>query len=428
MVNIEYQLYEQLTKIVNYAKEATGSAIASLFILDNKTKELVARDFSTDLPTKKKEIKLPIYGKGIAPYVARTRNLVNTPDVSQWPRCKGKPIHYTSADKETGIQTIQMVAIPLITAEGNTLGVMEVMNNPLGYSDLDVAILQSLAENATRFITNVREKKEVGVLDSLVEKIIETSKEMSDAAKYLQSICQKPQEQRGFLYSLIHLPCGKLGGDWYYSFKYGKESHHIVGDVEGHELKSTLQAVGCINTARNISETWKIAEKADIKELFAQLNHLPESKGTAFYVGFSDNGKFRYFSAGHNSPYIFDSYGNKKEIESSRVFPFGALNSDEEFRKALKKEKISEGVLKKGDIFFGYTDGLPDLRSKHSNPDNFHQLGSQKLEQILSEKIKKGCSNPNELLSALKKEAVSFAGANLQKNDDWVALCALRLE
>ncbi|MDR2701653.1 MAG: HD domain-containing protein [Spirochaetaceae bacterium] len=97
---------------------------------------------------------LPINEKTIAGYCALTKKLVNVPDV--YNISPDAPYSFsTSYDILSGYKTISNLAIPLLTAEGRLLGVIQIINsqnkdgNVIPFSQDDELLITHFANNAS---------------------------------------------------------------------------------------------------------------------------------------------------------------------------------------------------------------------------------------------------------------------------------------
>ncbi|GHV60170.1 phosphohydrolase [Spirochaetia bacterium] len=97
---------------------------------------------------------VPVNEKTISGYCALTKTLVNIPDAYTIP--KDAPYSFgISYDKISGYKTTSVLAIPLVTADGNLLGVIQVINskdkdgNTIPFSAEDEFLITHFAANAT---------------------------------------------------------------------------------------------------------------------------------------------------------------------------------------------------------------------------------------------------------------------------------------
>ncbi len=142
-----------LNLIIEKARVLLNAEASSLFLLDQKTGELIlhiAQDVhATQLPP----VRIPA-GQGIIGHVVQTGETVVVNDVAKDPR------HYGFVDDVSGIKTKNVIAVPLksprvvlgqdrgITAS-HIIGGLETINKLDGYfSDQDTQLMQTLAQQA----------------------------------------------------------------------------------------------------------------------------------------------------------------------------------------------------------------------------------------------------------------------------------------
>ncbi|GHT71357.1 phosphohydrolase [Spirochaetia bacterium] len=97
---------------------------------------------------------VPVNEKTISGYCAFTKTLVNLPDAYSIPQ--DAPYSFgVSYDKISGYKTTSVLAIPLLTSDGNVLGVIQVLNskdtdgNTIPFSAEDEFLITHFAANAT---------------------------------------------------------------------------------------------------------------------------------------------------------------------------------------------------------------------------------------------------------------------------------------
>jgi len=115
-----------LRQIMSEARKLTQAERCSLFLVDNKQKELVAKVFDGNmLPDgsveQQPEVRLPL-GKGIAGHVATTGRLVNIKDAYH------HPLFYKGFDEETGFKTRNILCFPISNSDSGVIGVAELCN------------------------------------------------------------------------------------------------------------------------------------------------------------------------------------------------------------------------------------------------------------------------------------------------------------
>ncbi|OQX83447.1 hypothetical protein B6D60_10510, partial [candidate division KSB1 bacterium 4484_87] len=109
-----------IKSVIELARDMLQSQAASLFLIDESSKELIF-DFSTDLDSyRTREIRIPL-GKGIAGYVAMTGKSVNIENVNQDSRW------YAEVDQKSGFKTRSLLCVPL-KFQDKIIGTVQVLN------------------------------------------------------------------------------------------------------------------------------------------------------------------------------------------------------------------------------------------------------------------------------------------------------------
>lgn len=132
-----------LESIVAATARVLRAERASLLLLDEGTGELVFR-VSRDAA----EQRVPA-GQGIAGWVVRHGEPVTVDDP------KADERFYSGVDEASGVDTRNIVAVPVRTKERN-VGVLEAMNKDDGFTDDDVRFAQALGDHAAIALENAR--------------------------------------------------------------------------------------------------------------------------------------------------------------------------------------------------------------------------------------------------------------------------------
>ncbi|MCL2478610.1 MAG: HD domain-containing protein [Treponema sp.] len=158
-----------LERILLEARKVVNADAGSIYVLNSveedgeKIERLEIRYAQNDttakqLPPGQKPVysffTVPINEKTISGYCAFTRQLVNVPDCYNIP--PNVPYSFnTSFDIKSGYRTIASLTVPLLTAEGRLLGVIQVLNalgkkgNVIPFSKDDELLITHFANNAT---------------------------------------------------------------------------------------------------------------------------------------------------------------------------------------------------------------------------------------------------------------------------------------
>jgi len=139
-----------MKSIIELARDMLQAEVASILLVDEKSKELVF-EFSTDLdPNQEHSIRVPL-GQGIAGYVAQTGQTLNIQDVKQDPR------FYTRVDQKTGFETRSHLCVPL-KIKDKIIGTAQVLNkiDAGAFTSSDQELLEGFAVQAAIAIQNAR--------------------------------------------------------------------------------------------------------------------------------------------------------------------------------------------------------------------------------------------------------------------------------
>jgi GAF domain-containing protein len=129
-------LVENATKLLNADR-------STLFVLDHTTGELWSKIAQG---VRFREIRVPV-SEGVAGYVATSGETVNITDAYSDPRFKRE------VDLNTGYTTKSILCMPMVDADGDIVGVIEVLNKRNGhFTQEDEEILANLCSKATVLI------------------------------------------------------------------------------------------------------------------------------------------------------------------------------------------------------------------------------------------------------------------------------------
>lgn len=143
-------LHTLLEKIMNAAKVVMRAEASSLFLLDEKAKELYAESALGDAGETIKTFRLPL-GKGIAGWVAQKGKPELIPDAYQDSRFNPE------YDKKTGFRTKSIICVPL-EFKKKIKGVVQIINSldKESFEEEDVEYMAALAGQAAVAIENAK--------------------------------------------------------------------------------------------------------------------------------------------------------------------------------------------------------------------------------------------------------------------------------
>jgi ABC transport system ATP-binding/permease protein len=141
-----------LIKLTDITKEILNADRCSIFLYDEK-----ADDLFTYVAHGVSEIRIP-KDKGIAGYTYTQKKFMNIKDV------QNEPMYNKASEKVTGYVTKTMLSIPIVSAEGDSIGVFQVLNkldgNPFGTED------EEMLKNTSSYAASLLNKA-MGYADSL---------------------------------------------------------------------------------------------------------------------------------------------------------------------------------------------------------------------------------------------------------------------
>jgi Nif-specific regulatory protein len=183
-------------KLLNFilakATDVLKAERSSLFMYNPDTKKLESKI------AQKTDMKINVtVGEGIVGQTALDKKVIICPDTYNDP-------HFMKlVDKMTGYKTRNILSAPLITPEGELLGVIEVLNKIDGnFADYDISLIEAFASYATIAIQNALRRNEIQKLNEhLSDKLKTIEKELQIKYHYGNIIGQSPNMQK--IYRLL---------------------------------------------------------------------------------------------------------------------------------------------------------------------------------------------------------------------------------
>ena len=213
----------------------------------------------------------------------------------------------------------------------------------------------------------------------------------------------------------------ECGGDWWGFFAVHNQVAIFIADATGHGLPSALltaSARSCFSVMQKIAEENPdaILGPADMLS-YANRSIYDAAQGNimmTFFGGLLDfeTMTFRYASAGHNPPWLFQKGENGYQLKSL-VSRGQRLGENREFRE-FEEKVVDVGV---DDLLFLYTDGIME----GTNPDGT-QYGKKAVRKIMQANAS---SHPGDIVTTLMND---FRQHNGEKPfDDDVTLAIARI-
>jgi adenylate cyclase len=191
-----------LRLVMEQARELMQADRSTLFMLSKETSELWSKVATADGDTLM-EIRIPA-NRGIAGYVASTKQPLNIPDAYKDPRFD------PTTDKRTGYVTRNILCMPVFNSGGDLIGVTQLINKQQGsFTSSDEEFMRAFniqagiaLENAKLFENVLIEKQyQKDILQSLSDAVISTDMQgrivtINDAALALLGCPQSHKESK----------------------------------------------------------------------------------------------------------------------------------------------------------------------------------------------------------------------------------------
>jgi serine phosphatase RsbU (regulator of sigma subunit) len=199
-----------------------------------------------------------------------------------------------------------------------------------------------------------------------------------------------------------------VGGDYYdfIELSDGKLAF-CIGDVSNHGVGPAIIMALFRAQIRSILRRGERNLKKILLEVNANLyEETPDHIFITFFIGIFDpvTSQIEYVSAGHVKPLFYDASKNKIHELPAGGLPLG-MDENSFFETTIERRGI---ILDPGDIFFQYTDGLDEARSKDGG-----FFGKQRISQLI---LSNGSKSATELIAELVKEAELHTNENLSKS------------
>jgi sigma-B regulation protein RsbU (phosphoserine phosphatase) len=355
LLNSTLDLAELLELILKIAKQEVKADRGSIFLVDNKRKELwsiVA--FGLD----HQEIRMP-WAHGIAGRIAETGETVNVENAYEL------SFFEPSFDQRFNYHTRSLLGMPIRHYTGQVVGVIQLLNkiNGIRFTAEDEEFLAKLSGHMAMALENARLHRE-----SLEKQRME--KELALARGIQRSLLpDTPPAIPGFELAVANEPCFECGGDYYDFLHLGPQSLLLViADVEGKGVSSALVMSNLQATLRAL-----VMHLHSLEVLALSLNEMiyndtKSEKYLSCFLGLVDTRRngLHYINAGHVPPILVDGSTGKYSLLEDGGTVIGLFPKTDYSRGSVQ--------LKRGDILVCCTDGI--LEAVNENDEEF---GSENL-------------------------------------------------
>jgi putative methionine-R-sulfoxide reductase with GAF domain len=153
-------LEEKINNIASYAKLITGARRCSLFVLQDQTSEL--HSIYNDELFENIIIKSDV---GLVGYAFHKKVSILENDVTN------NPMFFNSIDKKNNFTTRNILAIPILDANNNALGVIELLNKKMSFTQDDQEHIESLVPLIVSILEHATDQKNITNLETPEEKL-----------------------------------------------------------------------------------------------------------------------------------------------------------------------------------------------------------------------------------------------------------------
>ena len=361
-ITSEAHLDNLLQVIMEKTTEVIDADRGTLFLYDESSNELWSK--IAQKLGKIKEIRFPV-GVGVAGEVAKSRMGINIKDAYNDPRFN------PDFDMKTGYHTRSILCLPMISINGDLVGVIQVLNKKGGgaFDKRDESLLEALGAHASVALERAR------LTDAYVDK-----QRIEEALKLARDIQMSilPQRFPAFpgrdefeIFAAIE-PAKEVGGDFYDFFFVDRDNLcFCIGDVSGKGIPASL----FMAVTKTLIKA-KTSRGMYPDEILSDVNQeLCVDNDAAMFVTIfcgilnTRTGEVLYCNGGHNPPYIFSSGRAVEALDDNTGMALGVYEAASFSTRAL--------TLNPGDGIFLYTDGVTeamDIKGNFYTDDRLKRL------------------------------------------------------
>lgn len=348
-----------LESILHAARRILGCEASSLFLLDERSGELVLTQPTGPARERVAGVRVPA-GQGVCGWVLQNGRSLVIDDPSADPRFFG--------ELAGGFVTRNLVCVPVRTPEGRPMGVLQALNRERGpFVDEDRVLLEALAEQAALALERERLHRESLAGARLAEQL-ELAREIQDG------LWPAAGDACGGLHFVgACRPAGAVGGDYYDHFPLPDGRVAIaLGDVCGKGPAAALLMCSLRAALRAHAEHGLPPDQVIERVNRSLLRDTPVGRFATLFFAVLDpgSGEMEFVNAGHNPPLLVDT-ANRTTVELSIGGPLlGAFDA-----LAFQTGRLQ---LRPGQVLVAYSDGLNEA----CDPSG-EEFGEERLRELL---------------------------------------------
>ncbi|MGB7290629.1 MAG: GAF domain-containing SpoIIE family protein phosphatase [Thermodesulfobacteriota bacterium] len=348
----EAHLDNLLQVIMEKTTEVIDADRGTLFLYDESSNELWSK--IAQKLGKIKEIRFPV-GVGVAGEVAKSRMGINIKDAYNDPRFN------PDFDKKTGYHTRSILCLPMISIDGNLVGVIQVLNKKGGgvFDKRDESLLEALGAHASVALERAR-LTEAYVEKQRIEEALKLARDIQMSI-LPQRFPPFPGRDEFEIFAAIE-PAKEVGGDFYDFFFVDRDNLcFCIGDVSGKGIPAAL----FMAVAKTLIKA-KTGRGMYPDEILSDVNQeLCVDNDAAMFVTMfcgilnTRTGEVLYCNGGHNPPYILSRAQGVEALGNNAGMALGVYEA--------AQYTTSTVTLAPGDSIFLYTDGVTEAMDLNGN-------------------------------------------------------------
>jgi len=388
LLNSTIDLAELTGIILKIVREEVHIDRGTVFVVERdrrRVRSLVAQDIEGQ------DISLP-FGSGIAGAVALTGHTIDIPDAYSDARFD------STVDARLQYKTKDVFCMPIGNREGQTVGVLELLNRAAPFQEDDLEFLRSISLHIGLALENAWLHRQ------LLEKR-KMEQELALAREIQQNLCPGlPRSCSGVEIAASSTMCEAVGGDYldYYQLPNGRFIV-MLGDVSGKGIGAALVMTSlhatCRALLRHVDSLERIA--LNLNESLIETTRAQTFVTLIAVLVDSTSRKVHCVRAGHLPPLLVDGDGNSQWLEHGGGLPIG-LFSD-------LKLMLELHDAPRGSTLVLYTDGVTEAES----PTGEH-FGISRLDSVVKAHH---TESADRIHTAIRESLKAFMGERQQSDD-----------
>lgn len=385
LLNTTIDIAELTGIILKIVRDEVGVDRATVFIVDRERQELrsvVAQDVGGA------GIRLP-FGSGIAGAAAASGEIIDLEDVYTDPRFNPE------IDAALDYHTKDIFSMPVVNRDGRTVGVLELLNRKLPFTEEDREFLTSVSVHIGLALENA------WLHSQLVEKR-KMERDLLLAREMQQNLYPAiPESRSGVQIAASSTMCDAVGGDYldYYPLPNGRFIV-MLGDVSGKGIGAALVMTSLHATCRAL-----LRHVEPLERIALILNKsLIETTRSQTYVTWiavmvdPSAARMQSVRAGHLPALLLDAAGKSRFLEEGGGLPIGLF---EEMR--LSRELYE---VRPGSTLVLYSDGITEAESASGE-----HFGLDRLRAVAEKNCKRSAREIHEAIREAWQEFIGEGNA-----------------